>query len=210
MTIDDAMSAMLEVSGKQFKKNVELYGAIHTDELRYSVLILTSKTSFVGLHRDVACRLLGNMLFNSTCQVLHSPECFCQMPTPAFKTTESVGSQHESSAVICSGTGAKQWPEKEFLNPLKDPLPDAPNMRIYCMYGVGAPAERSYHYQHVDDTMVLLGALPISMYALVPPPCSAFQTSQSLTPCSVSCRASAATQACKPSLFVLSAEADCS
>ncbi|KAL3135758.1 hypothetical protein ABBQ32_007321 [Trebouxia sp. C0010 RCD-2024] len=87
MTIDDAMSAMLEVSGKQFKKNVELYGAIHTDEL--------------------------------------------------------------------SGTGAKQWPEKEFLNPLKDPLPDAPNMRIYCMYGVGAPAERSYHYQHVDDTMQL-------------------------------------------------------
>lgn len=54
----------------------------------------------------------------------------------------------------CSETGAKQWPEKEFLNPLKDPLPDAPNMRIYCMYGVGAPAERSYHYQHVEDPMV--------------------------------------------------------
>ena len=44
MTIDDAMSALLEVSGEQFKKNVELYGAVHTDELRYVVSILTSRT----------------------------------------------------------------------------------------------------------------------------------------------------------------------
>ena len=34
MTIDDAMSALLEVGGQQFKHNVELYGAVHTDELR--------------------------------------------------------------------------------------------------------------------------------------------------------------------------------
>lgn len=62
---------------------------------------------------------------------------------------------------VCSESGAKQWPEKEFLNPLKDPLPDAPNMRIYCMYGVGAPAERSYHYQHVEDPMVQSGRLSV-------------------------------------------------
>ena len=63
----------------------------------------------------------------------------------------------------CSETGAKKWPEKEFLNPLKDPLPDAPNMRIYCMYGVGAPAERSYHYQHVEDPMVHVDTLITSI-----------------------------------------------
>ena len=34
MTIDGAMSALLEVGGQQFKNNVELYGAVHTDELR--------------------------------------------------------------------------------------------------------------------------------------------------------------------------------
>ena len=34
MTIDDAMAAMLEAGGKQFKNNVQLYGAVHTDELR--------------------------------------------------------------------------------------------------------------------------------------------------------------------------------
>lgn len=37
MTIDDAMSALLEVGGQQFKTNVELYGAVHTDELRYTL-----------------------------------------------------------------------------------------------------------------------------------------------------------------------------
>ncbi|KAL0043739.1 hypothetical protein WJX82_004801 [Trebouxia sp. C0006] len=81
--IDQAMAILLNVTSKQFQDNVELYGAVHTDEL--------------------------------------------------------------------SETGAKQWPEKEFLNPLKDPLPEAPSMRMYCMYGVGSPAERSYHYQHVED-----------------------------------------------------------
>ena len=40
------------------------------------------------------------------------------------------------------------------MNPLKDPLPKAPSMRMYCMYGVGSPAERSYHYQHVEDANV--------------------------------------------------------
>lgn len=34
MTIDGAMQVLLDVSGKQFKDNVELYGAVHTDELR--------------------------------------------------------------------------------------------------------------------------------------------------------------------------------
>lgn len=37
MTLDDAMSALLEVGGHQFKTNVELYGAVHTDELRYTL-----------------------------------------------------------------------------------------------------------------------------------------------------------------------------
>ena len=31
-------------------------------------------------------------------------------------------------------------------NPLLTPLPHAPHMRIYCMYGVGIPTERAYHY----------------------------------------------------------------
>ena len=36
-------------------------------------------------------------------------------------------------------------------------------MKIYCMYGVGAPAERSYHYQHVNDPKVCSYASLLSL-----------------------------------------------
>ncbi|KAI8343400.1 Lecithin:cholesterol acyltransferase-domain-containing protein [Chlamydoabsidia padenii] len=36
-------------------------------------------------------------------------------------------------------------------NPLETQLPKAPNMKIYCLYGVGLPTERSYHYAFSDD-----------------------------------------------------------
>lgn len=31
-------------------------------------------------------------------------------------------------------------------NVLQAPLPNAKNFRVYCMYGVGTPTERGYHY----------------------------------------------------------------
>jgi hypothetical protein len=34
-------------------------------------------------------------------------------------------------------------------NPLTTPLPNAPNMRLYCSYGHGLPTERAYHYKHI-------------------------------------------------------------
>jgi phospholipid:diacylglycerol acyltransferase len=33
-----------------------------------------------------------------------------------------------------------------FGDPLASPLPRAPGMQIFCMYGVGKPTERAYHY----------------------------------------------------------------
>ena len=35
LDIDQAMAAVLEVAEPEFKENVELYGAVHVDELRY-------------------------------------------------------------------------------------------------------------------------------------------------------------------------------
>jgi hypothetical protein len=32
------------------------------------------------------------------------------------------------------------------INPVKTPLPNAPHFKLYCMYGVGTPTERGYHY----------------------------------------------------------------
>jgi len=38
LDIDAAMGILLEVGEQEFKDNVELYGAVHTDELRCSFL----------------------------------------------------------------------------------------------------------------------------------------------------------------------------
>eukprot|EP00891_Asterochloris_glomerata_P002292 jgi/Astpho2/2292/e_gw1.00040.193.1_t len=86
LSIDDAMSAMLEVVSEPIRRNAEHWSAVHA----------------------------------------------------------SKGSQ----------SGAKADPTQDFLNPLKDPWPKAPSMRIYCMYGVGSAAERNYHYHHLDSTKV--------------------------------------------------------
>ncbi|ODV71155.1 phospholipid:diacylglycerol acyltransferase [Cyberlindnera jadinii NRRL Y-1542] len=36
-------------------------------------------------------------------------------------------------------------------NPLEAPLPNAPDMKIYCFYGVGNPTERAYMYQEEQN-----------------------------------------------------------
>jgi phospholipid:diacylglycerol acyltransferase len=38
----------------------------------------------------------------------------------------------------------------KWINPLEVPLPNAPDMEIYCFYGFGKPTERSYYYQEED------------------------------------------------------------
>ncbi|ANB15937.1 phospholipid:diacylglycerol acyltransferase [Sugiyamaella lignohabitans] len=39
----------------------------------------------------------------------------------------------------------------KWINPLEVALPNAPDMRIYCFYGIGIPTERSYYYQEEVD-----------------------------------------------------------
>ncbi|KAI9651710.1 MAG: hypothetical protein M1829_002557 [Trizodia sp. TS-e1964] len=36
---------------------------------------------------------------------------------------------------------------RKWINPLETALPFAPSLKIYCFYGVGKPAERSYYYR---------------------------------------------------------------
>lgn len=40
---------------------------------------------------------------------------------------------------------------RKWSNPLESQLPIAPSMKIYCMYGVGLPTERSYYYTRAKD-----------------------------------------------------------
>lgn len=39
----------------------------------------------------------------------------------------------------------------KWVNPLESRLPYAPNLKIYCFYGVGKPTERSYYVKPVED-----------------------------------------------------------
>ncbi|VVT47390.1 uncharacterized protein SAPINGB_P001687 [Magnusiomyces paraingens] len=46
---------------------------------------------------------------------------------------------------------ANEADPRKWANPLEVALPNAPNMKIYCFYGVGKPTERSYYYKEEDN-----------------------------------------------------------
>lgn len=52
-------------------------------------------------------------------------------------------------------TKAKESSPKIWGHSLLDPLPYAPNLQMYCLYGVGKPTERSYvfKYENSSDTL---------------------------------------------------------
>jgi len=39
----------------------------------------------------------------------------------------------------------------KWINPLEVPLPNAPDMKVFCFYGVGNPTERAYYYKEEPD-----------------------------------------------------------
>lgn len=54
----------------------------------------------------------------------------------------------------CSCKTGKGKPDEYYFNPLKCPLPKAPSMEMYCLYGVGIPTERSYYYLNLESEEV--------------------------------------------------------
>jgi len=61
--------------------------------------------------------------------------------------------EHYSYGVASSPQELKEN-EKQFnkwSNPLEVPLPNAPDLKIFCFYGVGNPTERAYIYQEEED-----------------------------------------------------------
>lgn len=49
---------------------------------------------------------------------------------------------------------ANEKKPNKWVNPLEVPLPNAPDMQIYCFYGVGNPTERAYYYKEEKDKLV--------------------------------------------------------
>ncbi|EXJ59573.1 phospholipid:diacylglycerol acyltransferase [Cladophialophora yegresii CBS 114405] len=60
-----------------------------------------------------------------------------------------------------------------WLNPLEARLPHAPDLKIYCFYGIGKPTERSYFYREKEFS--LTGYINISIDTSVTTPNGRFQ-----------------------------------
>ncbi|KAI1979587.1 phospholipid:diacylglycerol acyltransferase [Ophidiomyces ophidiicola] len=63
----------------------------------------------------------------------------------------SHGVAHTRNEVEANEADPRKW-----LNPLEARLPLAPNLKIYCFYGVGKPTERSYFYRDDNDPLTKL------------------------------------------------------
>ena len=69
----------------------------------------------------------------------------------------SLNCQGFRSTLCCprSCKAGKGSPDEYYFNPLKCPLPKAPKMEMFCLYGVGIPTERSYYYLNLESEEVM-------------------------------------------------------
>ncbi|KAJ1030346.1 hypothetical protein NDA16_001256 [Ustilago loliicola] len=68
----------------------------------------------------------------------HAPSSFQKM----LATNYSHGIERDTEKLKANNGDHTKW-----SNPLEATLPNAPSMKLYCIYGVGKPTERSYWYQ---------------------------------------------------------------
>ncbi|APA14039.1 hypothetical protein sscle_12g088090 [Sclerotinia sclerotiorum 1980 UF-70] len=66
----------------------------------------------------------------------------------AVEGSYSHGVAHTTAEVEANESDPTKW-----INPLETRLPLAPNLKIYCFYGIGKPTERSYFYRHSDNPL---------------------------------------------------------
>ncbi|KAI1338082.1 LACT-domain-containing protein [Xylariaceae sp. FL0016] len=57
------------------------------------------------------------------------------------------GSYSHGVARTSSEVEANELDPRKWINPLETRLPLAPNLKVYCFYGVGKPTERGYYYR---------------------------------------------------------------
>ncbi|KUJ14851.1 Lecithin:cholesterol acyltransferase [Mollisia scopiformis] len=63
----------------------------------------------------------------------------------------SHGVAHTTAEVEANEKDPRKW-----VNPLETRLPLAPNLKIYCFYGIGKPTERSYYYRNPENPLTSL------------------------------------------------------
>lgn len=63
---------------------------------------------------------------------------------------------------------SNQFIPAKWINPLETRLPLAPNLKIYCFYGVGKPTERAYFYKDDTDPLTSLNVTIDTLYSDLP------------------------------------------
>lgn len=63
-----------------------------------------------------------------------------------YKDTVMQNYSHGVAHTLAEVQKNEKIPQK-WINPLETRLPLAPNLKIYCFYGIGKPTERSYYYR---------------------------------------------------------------
>ncbi|KAI8377935.1 Lecithin:cholesterol acyltransferase-domain-containing protein [Radiomyces spectabilis] len=88
--------------------------------------------------------LLRNHTIHSSMGLLHhsTDEAYQEM----LKRNYSFGITTSKKQLAINDNDPRTW-----SNPVESKLPIAPNMKIYCFYGVGLPTERSYFYAATSD-----------------------------------------------------------
>ncbi|QSZ31338.1 hypothetical protein DSL72_000901 [Monilinia vaccinii-corymbosi] len=66
----------------------------------------------------------------------------------AVKGSYSHGVAHTTAEVEANEKDPRKW-----INPLETRLPLAPNLKIYCFYGIGKPTERAYFYRNSENPL---------------------------------------------------------
>lgn len=59
--------------------------------------------------------------------------------------------QHYSFGILENASDPKYDHHKYWTNPLETILPNAPNTKIYCFYGIGKLTERAYYYKANEE-----------------------------------------------------------
>ncbi|ORY79434.1 Lecithin:cholesterol acyltransferase-domain-containing protein [Protomyces lactucae-debilis] len=92
----------------------------------------------------------GNMTMDKSMEYLlqHTDHHFHRM----LATNYSHGIADTLEEVLANNDKPEKW-----INPLETALPDAPDMKIFCMYGIGKPTERTYYYETSDFEQQNLG-----------------------------------------------------
>jgi phospholipid:diacylglycerol acyltransferase len=63
------------------------------------------------------------------------------------------GSYSQGVALTKAEVEANEGDQRKWINPLETRLPLAPDLKIYCFYGIGKPTERAYYYRSPESPL---------------------------------------------------------